>query len=219
MEEVSEMKAFPSLLCLTSDKPNITHDEQVRILIEEGATFIQIRSKKIPAHDLLEQVNTASLYALENKVTLIINDYLDLANRCNVSGVHLGKQDGSVSQARSVLGEKAIIGSTVHNFDEAKIVKQLGLSNYVGLGPYRSSKTKFDLNSFLTPENIKRIVDFLNPIPVFLIGGIDLDQCSLISDFNLSGLAVCSSLSSAELYGGHVKRFINQIAEVSCVSI
>ena len=219
MEEVSEMKAFPSLLCLTSDKPSITHDEQVRILIEEGAKFIQIRSKKIPSHDLLEQVNASSSYALENEVTLIINDYLDLVIRCNVSGVHLGKQDGSVSQARSVLGEQAIIGSTVHNFDEAKIVKQLGLSNYVGLGPYRSSKTKFDLNSFLTPEEIKRIVDFLNPIPVFLIGGIDLDQCSLISDFNLSGLAVCSSLSSAELYGAHVKRFINQIAETTHVSI
>jgi thiamine-phosphate pyrophosphorylase len=207
------------LLCLTTDKPNITHDEQVRILIEEGAKFIQIRSKKIPAHDLLEQVNAASLYALENEVTLIINDYLDLAISCNVSGVHLGKQDGSVSSARSVLGEQAIIGSTVHNFDEAKIVKQLGLSNYIGLGPYRSSKTKFDLNSFLTPEEINRIVDFLNPIPVFLIGGIDLDQCGLIADYKLSGLAVCSSLSSVELYGVHVKRFINKIAEVTCLSI
>ena len=51
MEEVSEMKAFPSLLCLTSDKPNITHDEQVRILLEEGAKFIQIRStKEMPVH-------------------------------------------------------------------------------------------------------------------------------------------------------------------------
>ena len=109
--------------------------------------------------------------------------------------------------------------SKISKFDEAKIVKQILLSNYVGLGPYRSSKTKFDLNSFLTPEEIKRIVDFLNPIPVFLIGGIDLDQCSLISDFNLSGLAVCSSLSSAELYGAHVKRFINQIAEITHVSI
>jgi thiamine-phosphate pyrophosphorylase len=219
MEDVSEMKAFPPLLCLTSDNPKITHDEQVRILIDEGAKFIQIRSKETPAYDLLEQVNIASSYAFENEVILIINDHLELASRSKVSGVHLGEEDHSVSRARSVLGEQAIIGSTVHNFDEAKTVKKLGLSNYVGLGPYSRSKTKFDLNSFLNPEEITEIVSFLYPTPVFLIGGIDLDKCGLISEFNLAGLAVCSSLSSAEHYGIHVKKFINKISEVTCVSV
>ena len=213
------MKAFPPLLCLTSDNPKITHDEQVRILVDEGAKFIQIRSKETPVNDLLEQVNIASLYAVENEVILIINDHLDLASRCKVSGVHLGEKDLSVLRARSVLGEQAIIGSTVHNFDEAKTVKKLGVSNYVGLGPYRRSKTKFDLNSFLNSEEITEIVSFLHPTPVFLIGGIDLDKCGLISEFNLAGLAVCSSLSSAEHYGFHVKKFINKISEVTCVSV
>jgi len=213
------MKFLQPLLCLTTDNRNITHAEQVRVLIEEGSKFIQVRSKKLPFSELLDQVLIASQYALENDVVLIINDFLEIASITTVSGIHLGKDDSSIQNARELLGENAVIGSTVHNWEEAKTVKKLGLSTYVGLGPYRNSKTKLDLNSFLTPEDIRGIVDFLYPIPVFLIGGIDLNNCKLIAEFNLAGLAVCSSLSSDLHYGVHVKNFINQITEVSCTGV
>jgi thiamine-phosphate pyrophosphorylase len=213
------MRFLHPLLCLTTDLKKVTHDEQVRILIEEGSKFIQVRSKNLPSNVLLDQILNVSQYALENDVVLIINDFLEITSKTNASGIHLGKEDRSIQDARKLLGAKAVIGSTVHNWNEAKAVKKLGLSTYVGLGPYRNSKTKFDLNPLLTPNDIRGIVNFLCPIPVFLIGGIDLNDCNLIEDYKLAGLAVCSSLSSDLDYGVYVKKFINQIAEVSCTTV
>lgn len=213
------MKTLPSLLCLTSDFSNLSHSEQVRILLEEGAKFIQIRSKKLSSHDLLDQVNVASQYAIENDATLVVNDFLDIVKKNKFTGLHLGSNDCPVQNARAVLGHDAIIGSTVHNLDEANAVKRLGLSNYVGLGPYHHSRTKFDLNPILTRQMIKEIVDYLYPIPVFLIGGIGLGECSLIQEFNLAGLAVCTALSSGTQYGFYVRDFMNRLNDLNCVTI
>lgn len=212
------MNSLSSLLCLTSDYSILSHSEQVRILLEEGAKFIQVRTKELCSHDLLDQLNIAYEYAIENDATLIVNDFLDIAHRTKFVGLHLGSNDCTVQDARELLGHGAIIGSTVHNFDEAKNVKRLGLSNYVGLGPYRHSRTKVDLDPILTSQSIRQIVDYLYPIPVFLIGGIGLEECGLIQEFNLAGLAVCAALSSETKYGFYVKDFMNRLNELNCVT-
>ena len=75
------MNSLSSLLCLTSDYSILSHSEQVRILLEEGAKFIQIRTKELSSHNLFDQFNIASKYAIENDATLIVNDFLDIANQ------------------------------------------------------------------------------------------------------------------------------------------
>ncbi len=212
------MRDFHSLLCLTSDNLNISHAEQIRILIEEGARFIQIRSKKKSKNDLIKQINEVAEFVIKNEVMLIVNDFVDIANMSSLNGVHLGSDDCSVKEARDILGDQAIVGSTVHNFEEAKIVKELDLCDYVGLGPFRISKTKFDLEPFLSTDEIRKITEFLAPIPVFLIGGVSLRECRLLHELNLAGLAICSALSSNEKYGCYVKNFINQIPNREYVS-
>ena len=122
----------------------------------------------------------------------------------------MGKKDGFFSFCKKNLRGNKFIGSTVHNFEEAKKVKLDGVANYVGLGPYRLSKTKFDLTPIISESEINNIVNLLSPIPVFLIGGIDLPDCNLISKFNLRGIAVCAALSNNNLYGENVSRF-NQV--------
>ena len=74
------MRDFNSLLCLTSDNLNISHAEQIRILIEEGARFIQIRSKKKSKNDLVKQINEVAEFVIKNEVVLIVNDFVDIAN-------------------------------------------------------------------------------------------------------------------------------------------
>ena len=61
------------------------------------------------------------------------------------------------------------------------------------------------------------IVNCLSPIPVFLIGGICLDDCKLISKFDLYGLAVCGGLSSHISYGCYVKNFLDEIEKIKSV--
>ena len=213
------MKDFSSLLCLTSDDQNISHAEQVRILIEEGARFIQLRSKVLSSKNILAQIDKVSEDIRKYDVTLIINDHLNVANESIANGVHLGIKDQSVTLARKSLAKGSVIGSTVHNFEEALAVKELNLCDYVGLGPFRVSKTKFNLAPLLSMELIRQIIDILSPIPVFLIGGITLSDCDLIEDLNLGGLAVCAGLSSSNQFACNVKSFINQIPIRNLVQI
>ena len=88
------MRDFHSLLCLTSDNLNISHAEQIRILIEEGARFIQIRSKKKSKNDLVKQINEVAEFVIKNKIILIVNDFVDIANMSSLNGVHLGSDVG-----------------------------------------------------------------------------------------------------------------------------
>ena len=95
----------------------------MRILIEEGARFIQLRSKVLSSKNLLTQIDTVSEDIRKYDVTLIINDHLNVANESIANGVHLGIHDQSVTFARKSLAEGSVIGSTVHNFEEALAVK------------------------------------------------------------------------------------------------
>ena len=209
---------LPSLLCLTSDTSDYSHSEQVGILLDAGATFIQVRSKKLSSQELLIQANYASRLAVEKNAVLIINDHIDVAKSSNASGVHLGENDESVTDARLRLDKGMFVGATVHSLSEANAVKKNGNCDYVGLGPFRSSETKSGFRNFLSEDQIFQIVDLLSPIPVFLIGGLQIADCSLIPKYNLHGIAVCNGLSNKTKYGGNVKSFLKEINELNCIS-
>ena len=210
-------RSLPPLLCLTSDSSDYSHSEQVGILLDAGATFIQIRSKNLTCRELLSQANYASKLAVKKNAILIINDHIGIAEASSASGVHLGEKDESVSDARVRLGEGLFVGSTVHSLSEAKVVKENGNCDYIGLGPFRSSETKAGFRNFLSENQIFQIVDLLSPIPVFLIGGLKIADCNLIPKFNLHGIAVCNGLSNKTKYGGNVKSFLKEINKLNCI--
>lgn len=206
------MNELASLFCLTTDNSKYSHYEQVRTLLEKGARFVQLRTKLLSHNELLDQINLVFPYVQEYGANLIINDYIEIAQHHSISGVHLGSNDCCVVQARKQLGANAIIGSTVHNLEDAIKVKKLGICNYVGLGPFRKSKTKSDLDPILSEEMIFEILEVLSGIPVYLIGGIELSDCELVARYGLAGIAVCSALSEANDCASNVNEFINQLS-------
>jgi len=202
---------YPRLMCLTSDDCSISHSEQVKELINSGADFIQLRTKELQGEELFQEVRLANDYAVKNNALLVVNDYVDVVQSTGAGGVHLGFNDSSIEYATDTLGDRTIIGSTVHNISEARIIKDKGLSSYVGLGPYRATTTKPDLEFTLSESEIYEIIEILSPMPIYLIGGIGLRDCGLVSKFNISGLAVCSNLSSTSSYGCYVSNFQKEI--------
>ncbi len=181
------------ILCITRDDPELDHDSQVDSLLKGGARLIQLRSKKLSCKSLLDQAHRAAGLTKSKGAKLIINDSILLASEINADGVHLGITDGTVAQARKLLPTGKIIGRTVHSIKEAKLVKK-ELPDYVGLGPYRKSITKNDLSPSLSDDDFMTISKLLHPIPVFLIGGLTIEDFSLIHKIGVHGLALCSSL-------------------------
>lgn len=202
--------AFPSLLALTRDDSCVSHVNQVESMLENGVRFIQLRSKLLTDSSLLEQARFSADLALQEDAVLIVNDCLEIAARSGACGVHLGMEDSSPSRAREFLGDSAIIGQTVHSLGEAHLVKEEGNCDYVGLGPYRRSQTKRELNPVLEQAEIMDILSVLTPLPVYLIGGLELDDFDLIGKLGVAGLAVCSALSRGDQFGANLKAFVDR---------
>jgi len=80
--------------------------------------------------------------------TFIVNDDPQIALDSDADGVHLGYDDMPVFDARQILGEEKIIGSTCNTFSDICFAKEQG-ANYVGLGPYRQTITKDNLSPLL----------------------------------------------------------------------
>ena len=201
-------QSLPSLLALTRDDPFVSHAAQVESMITAGIGFIQLRSKALEGSSLVDEARRAVDYARRTDSVCIINDCPHAAAQAGAHGVHLGMKDFSPAGARALLGESAIIGRTVHSLPEAKQVMKEAVCDYVGVGPYRLSKTKSMLSPVLGHEEILEIRKILAPLPVFLIGGLGLDDFGLIDDLGIKGLAVCSALSG-KAFGDNLKAFVS----------
>ena len=182
-----------SLLCLTRDTLTASHSQQVNLLSSCGVKFIQLRSKQTIDTPLRQDMASAVRIAHKHSSTIVINDSIDLAQDVQADGVHLGIDDGTVSMARNQLGPGKLIGKTVHSLEEAISVKKQG-PDYVGLGPYRYSQTKKNLQPVLSDQEFREIVEILYPTPVFLIGGLTSEDFSLLPKLGVTGIALCSTL-------------------------
>ena len=205
-------------MCLTRDSSEYSHDQQVKDFIQGGGQFIQLRSKSLPNEVLYHQAKKAATYAKAYGAKLIINDHIELTRQIDAHGVHLGANDGSVASARKILSSEKIIGKTVHSIEEALSAKKDN-PNYVGMGPYRISSTKKDLQPVLTNYQFQQIVKILDPIPVYLIGGLSKNDFSLIETLGVQGLALCSALFSGKNLRDQTKLAVDKSRAYSRLTI
>ena len=205
---------YPFLYCLTSDDVDSSHSEQVLTLCEAGVRLIQLRAKKLNKTDLLYEARLARRICEDFKAKLIINDHVEIANECDAHGVHLGIQDMSVSKARNLLGDSRIIGLTIHSKAE---ISQEGLPDvdYIGMGPFRKSETKTDLEAKLSLKDFSEMINSVHPVPVYLIGGLAIEDLRLCEQLGNNGIALCSALTDGKyLDTSTITNYVNKASDL-----
>jgi len=195
------------LMCLTRDHPELSHFDQVKLLLQNGVQLIQIRSKTGSQKSFLRDAERSNKLAKQWGATIIINDSPEIAKASQADGVHLGQSDSSPLVARSLLGPGFLIGRTVHSVEEAMICKQ-EKPDYVGVGPFRHSETKRNLTPQLSLDQFAEIFSILQPIPIFLIGGLTGDDFSLIDELGITGLAICSELWTGKNHSSDISEMV-----------
>src|SRR5687768_11903274 len=103
-------KGIEKFQLLTHDINGYTHEQQVLDACMAGVRWIQLRSKKLSHNDLVATAKEVKRMSVIFNVTFIVNDNVDVAKEVNADGVHVGKTDTSIQEARKRLGEKFIIG-------------------------------------------------------------------------------------------------------------
>ena len=163
---------------------------------------MQLRMKD--ADDLLLEQTALVVQKMcrEYGATFIIDDNVALAKKIGADGVHLGKNDMPVAQARKILGENFIIGATVNSFEDVLPHLQESTPDYFGCGPYRFTSTKEKLAPILGLEGYKSIIGKMREsnisIPIVAIGGICKEDVSLLMDTGIDGIALSGSVLRAD---------------------
>ncbi|WP_372523522.1 thiamine phosphate synthase [Sulfuricaulis sp.] len=153
-----------------------------------GARIVQYRDKKHVAADRARQVTELASLCRQHGALFIINDDVELAKQVQAAGVHLGRDDVSLAQARAQLGSQAIIGVSCYNELARAVRAQAEGADYVAFGSFFPSRTK--------PQAVRAGLELLCEakqklhIPVVAIGGITPENGAHLLAAGADALAV-----------------------------
>ena len=168
----------------------------VELALQGGARIIQYRDKSDHHQKRLTQASALRAICNQYQATLIINDDIELASTVNADGVHLGKDDSQITEARQVLGDNRIIGISCYNDINLAINAEKNSADYVAFGAMFSSPTK--------PEAVTANLEIISAakqqlsIPVCVIGGITGNNIQQVIQHGADMTAVISSLFSTD---------------------
>ncbi|BBB23248.1 thiamine-phosphate pyrophosphorylase [Abyssogena phaseoliformis symbiont OG214] len=163
-----------------------------RVIIEHRISILQYRRKINDDNIKLKEAYALRLLCLEHNTLFIINDDINLAEKVHADGVHLGKNDSSIQQARQQLGDATIIGvSCYDNIDLALQAQNQG-ANYVAFGALFDSNTKPDAPH--CPLSLITKAKQILHIPIIGIGGIDFHNQQQAFDAGCNAVAMINTL-------------------------
>src|SRR5437762_6883791 len=163
-------------------------------MIEGGVDLIQLRGKNKSIGELIEL--SAELHELTAKSStpLIVNDHAEIARRVPVEGVHVGQDDDSIEIVRQKAHREILVGKSTHSLEQARAAQREG-ADYIGFGPIFATPTKPDYVP-IGLEDISCVHAEVN-LPIFCIGGINIDNLQSVIDAGAQRVAMVSALLNA----------------------
>ncbi len=186
---------------ITNKTDRYNHIEGAKLALEGGCKWIQLRMKNYPKSDIIEIANEINKLCKQYNAILIIDDYPDIAMEVKADGVHLGKKDMNPIEARNLMGEEYIIGGTANSFDDIRLLVAENV-DYIGLGPYRFTKTKENLSPILGIKGYEDIInkckEYNYKTPIVAIGGIEIEDIPSLVKMGVNGVAISGYILNNE---------------------
>lgn len=163
--------------------------------IAGGASLLQYRHKTASAELRTEQAAALLTLCRRLNVPLIINDHLDLCERIDADGVHVGGTDASVAEVRTKLGKAKIVGASCYgDLQLARDAAAAGAS-YVAFGGFYPSRVKkYEVTT--SPDIITRALSNID-LPLCVIGGMTPQNARPLIELGANAVAAISSVYAA----------------------
>ncbi|UKK57210.1 thiamine phosphate synthase [Prevotella communis] len=188
--------------------------DSIQLALEGGCRWIQLRMKDATDDEVRPIAVEAQKLCRAYGAKFIIDDRVALVRELGADGVHLGKNDMPIREARRLLGSDFIIGGTANTFEEAKAHYEAS-ADYIGCGPFRFTTTKQKLAPVLGLDGYRQIIRKLRAanitIPVVAIGGITKDDIPAILQTGITGIALSGTVLRADDPISEMKHIINII--------
>ncbi len=175
--------------------------DSIAMALEGGCRWVQLRMKDATPEEILPIALEAQKLCKAKDATFIIDDHVELVKKIGADGVHLGKLDMPVAEARKILGDSFIIGGTSNTFEDIAMHAAAG-ADYIGCGPFRFTTTKKNLSPVLGLEGYQTLVAKMREngltLPIVAIGGINAADIPAIMRTGVSGIALSGTVLRAE---------------------
>ena len=181
----------------------------IREALAGGCKWIQLRMKGATDDEVRPIALQMKEWCREQQATFLIDDRVALVKELQIDGVHLGKNDMPIAEARKILGDGFIIGGTANTFEDVKAHYEAG-ADYIGCGPFRFTTTKEKLSPILGLEGYREIIHRMKgnncagmkgeniDIPLVAIGGITKEDIPEIMKTGVNGIALSGCILHAE---------------------
>lgn len=197
---------------ITHSNERYDHVEGAKLALQGGCRWIQLRMKDAMETDFLRAAKKIRRLCDEYHATFILDDHVEWVGLTGADGVHLGKNDMPVDEARKMLGRNRIIGGTANTFEDVERLSRQG-ADYIGCGPFRFTTTKKNLSPVLGLEGYRSITAQMKAhdiwLPIVAIGGILHQDIPAIMQTGVTGIAVSGAVLNAENPVEEMRLFIS----------
>ena len=155
---------------ISHQNDKMSYLEGIHAALTGLCSWIQLRMKGASDAEVRPIALQAQYWCKVMKATFIIDDRVELVKELHADGVHLGKNDMPIAEARKILGDDYIIGGTANTFEDVKTLAEAG-ADYIGCGPFRFTTTKEKLSPVLGLEGYREIASEMKA-PAILETGV-----------------------------------------------
>lgn len=185
---------------ITHTTERYSYEDAARLALDGGCRWVQLRVKGPSDDEVRPLAERVLALCRERGATLIVDDRVDLAKAIGADGVHLGREDMPVAEARERLGEAFLIGGTANTFEDVERLCRAGV-DYIGCGPFRFTTTKERLAPVLGLSGyaslMARMADAGLHTPVVAIGGVTCADVPALMATGVLGVAVSGAILRA----------------------
>lgn len=193
-EQFNLLKLEKKKLCLITNSDKFESKDlfldAIASALQGGVDIVILRELAYPDNVVVEIASKLRILCDEYGATFIVNNRSDIAMIVEADGVHLGQNDISPQDARTVLGENAIIGKSTHNPDEVIQAVNEGV-DYITFEPIADDKFVVEEYMLWVNENID--------VPVFLAGEINLKNINNIIQKGTKRIALTNAIMYAQV--------------------
>ncbi|HXZ66983.1 MAG TPA: thiamine phosphate synthase [Alphaproteobacteria bacterium] len=167
-------------------------EELKRALDAGDVACVQLRLKDVSDDVILRAGERLMPIVQAAGAAFLINDRPDLAARLGADGAHIGQEDMSYEEARTLLGADKILGVTAHNSRHLAMEAAEKGADYVAFGAFfptttKEAKTRADIDLLHWWSELFKV-------PCVAIGGITPENAAPLVAAGADFLAAASSV-------------------------
>lgn len=203
-----------NLQFITHYTERYTYADSARMALEGGCRWVQLRMKQATEDEWMQVGTEVERLCRQYGATFILDDHVELVKKLNADGVHLGKKDMPIDEARRILGPGFLIGGTANTFEDVRMHAERG-ADYIGCGPFRFTATKEKLSPVLGLEGYRAITEAMRQhgieLPIVAIGGITKNDIPRLMQTGVTGIALSGAVLHALSPVEEMKMILNEL--------